>query len=283
MASLIIDIKPGIEFDDSRFSDISAELGKQSYDVVALQEVLTKKQVATMRSTRGFKFRAIGPSLKDRNINSGLLVLSKWPIIRKKTMVFSYCDGFECLASKGAMLVTIDVPSLGKIDVLNTHLNSIHDAALRKSQLGELLRFVRKYNTVNPLLALGDFNIDPDVKELLGFQKTLGLRDAFVDSHYLNTSIFVDYDGFTWDAVNNPHTKSDTILKVARIFPSSINRKVINNYVTTSNVRRRIDYTFYKNSRSSRLYPVESVLAFTEPVNGRILSDHFALETVFEY
>lgn len=60
-------------------------------------------------------------------MDSGLYILSNWPILGKSTKpFFRYeCAGFDCGANKGVMGVGIEVPGMpGHLEIINTHFNS---------------------------------------------------------------------------------------------------------------------------------------------------------------
>lgn len=79
------------------------------------------------------------------------------------------CAGYDCLANKGAILVTIRIPGAPTpVDVLTTHLNSrrasgVSDARSLQGyirQVRELAAFVRSAHDPRfPLIAAGDFNV----------------------------------------------------------------------------------------------------------------------------
>lgn len=101
--------------------------------------------------------------------SGGLHVLSDHPLMEVTTDVFRYCAGWDCLASKGAMMVTVDVPGLpGGLNVVNTHLNSRNAAKVPFSrslrahnlQVEALRSFIaRNRNPDAPLVVGGDFNV----------------------------------------------------------------------------------------------------------------------------
>src|SRR3989344_5171436 len=69
-------------------------------------------------------------------VGSGLLIASKFPYIDlgvglggEVSISFAACEGTDCLAAKGFMHVLIDHPDLGRVHVINTHLQ-LSDAIL---------------------------------------------------------------------------------------------------------------------------------------------------------
>ena len=104
-------------------------------------------------------------------IGSGLLLMSDYPVVAVRRMAFPTfaCAGYDCLANKGALLVTLAIPGApSPVDVLTTHLNSrrASHAAMKRSlyayrrQVGALTAFIRAaHDPSHPLIAAGDFNV----------------------------------------------------------------------------------------------------------------------------
>ena len=106
--------------------------------------------------------------------DSGLLVLSDYPIVDVKRMAYARfaCAGYDCLANKGMLLVRVAVPGAAKpLTVVDTHMNSRgasgvppqrSDAAYAR-QAQELREFVEANVPADaPSIVAGDFNIKRD-------------------------------------------------------------------------------------------------------------------------
>jgi endonuclease/exonuclease/phosphatase family metal-dependent hydrolase len=107
-----------------------------------------------------------GPSIVD----SGLMILSDYPVTRVARAAFptGACAGYDCLASKGIVLVTLEVPGVGSVDVATTHLNSRAAAGVdyqrthraHRRQLAFLRDFIdAQRSSAGPLILAGDFNL----------------------------------------------------------------------------------------------------------------------------
>ena len=123
-----------------------------------------------------------GPFKKGKVINSGLMIVSKYPITQIATHVFNKCSGADCFASKGVVVATIKHPTLGEIDVFNSHLNARKNNKVKWSQWGQLLQFVKDHIQVGRLaLFAGDFNTDTG-SEYLRYITTEGtLKNTHTD------------------------------------------------------------------------------------------------------
>lgn len=164
--------------------------------VVVMQEAFTSDAQAIGRAA-GYRYIAYGPGMEDvrspkmskedaeyatgarwwkgettgKFVGSGLQILSDYPIVAVHRMAYSdhACAGYDCLANKGAMLVTINIPgSPTPIDILTTHLNSRRASGVSNArsiygyrrQVGELAAFVRRtHDRRFPLIAAGDYNV----------------------------------------------------------------------------------------------------------------------------
>ena len=134
--------------------------------------------VSTLRPTAADQtFMAAGSWLhgetQGKFIGSGLLVMSDYPILKISRMAFPSfaCAGYDCLANKGALLVTLKVPGVPTpVEILDTHLNSRgasgvantrSDTAYRRQTeiLGQFL--TSHHDPHNVLFAAGDYNMGP--------------------------------------------------------------------------------------------------------------------------
>jgi endonuclease/exonuclease/phosphatase family metal-dependent hydrolase len=103
-------------------------------------------------------------------LDSGLLLASDYPIISVKRAAFPAfaCAGFDCLANKGILLVTIAVPGSNvPVTVATTHMNSKRSSGVSQErslyayrrQLEALDHFIADNRNPNfPIIVAGDFN-----------------------------------------------------------------------------------------------------------------------------
>jgi len=131
--------------------------------------------------------------LLGRIMNSGLYVLSEWPITSKTIEPFyrGECAGFDCGANKGILWVEITIPDMpGHLQMLTTHLNSrgssgaSSERALKAHnlQFSHITKFLDKnWDAKQPFIFGGDLNI-----------KNAPDRVEFMENQDINSGTAVD-------------------------------------------------------------------------------------------
>lgn len=165
-------------------------------DIVMLQEAFTARAGA-IGLAADYPYIAAGPSARDRReaaaaeiphdfirarrffkgerffrvFGGGLYIYSKFPIVRVEADPFSRhaCAGFDCLANKGVLLVSIEIPGAPTpLDLFTTHMNAQRASrvgverrdAAHRYQTDESARFLAAHrDDRNPLIFGGDFNM----------------------------------------------------------------------------------------------------------------------------
>ncbi len=154
-----------------RAKRIAEEVSK--FDIVALQEVFDEKyQTLIADGVRSVWGEDLGvfasPKPEGRYTGGGCLLLTRFPILDRHSMVFEHystqeeygvrADGF---AAKGVIhaRVALDASDPARsIDVFVTHLEARADH-LRPAQYAEAAAFIKSYTDPGrPALFLGDFN-----------------------------------------------------------------------------------------------------------------------------
>lgn len=101
--------------------------------------------------------------------NSGLVILSRYPIVQQDWITYQHKSGVDAWTNKGALHVAVrrgNVSSTNNIlDVFVTHLQAGGTAQRfeRRGQVSELARFIRTVHDEHPersVLIMGDFNIN---------------------------------------------------------------------------------------------------------------------------
>ena len=120
--------------------------------------------------------------------DSGLMILSDYPIVRVRRMAYSTdaCAGWDCLAAKGAMLAELAVPG-GNVEIATTHMNSRHASGVSDDrsnrawlvQASELAHFIAaNRHAALPLVLSGDLNVGSDLVRQLGLADMVAALDT---------------------------------------------------------------------------------------------------------
>jgi len=261
----------------ARFADLR-RAGKQPH-VVVLQEAFTADAKAIAR-LGGYRFVAAGPDegaaadparpsispafdrassvLKGEGVgkweDSGLMVLSDYPILKTKRMAFPQdaCAGYDCLAAKGAMLAWIAVPGFSLPVVIgDTHLSSRGATGVSVEraneayawQISAVRRFVR--DNVTPATSIvfgGDFNVGDDPVRIADTSAQGGVVPYANEA----TEVFAHQSGSS---------------------PGDPDFAAV--------ARRAKDKQYYRSGSGLRLKLVDLKVPFGKAQGGRELSDHF--------
>lgn len=193
-----VQMRPVLDSDwDERVGPIARALMGNRYDVVVLNEVFdADARSALLQAFRKeFPFSTsplgAGEALKK---NGGVLILSRWPILRQAQRVFRTGEGADALACKGFVWAQVSRPDRS-VHVIATHLQAGGSDAvgIRAAQMGEMRRFIQAaaIPQEEPVLLAGDLNVG---KLLSEGQPTGEYRDML---ELLDASLPADQDGHT--------------------------------------------------------------------------------------
>lgn len=262
----------------ARFRDLRRR--DQAPHIVVLQEAFTS-DAQRIGYEAGYQHIVQGPTIRDippvamtpadrlfasqarwwkgetegKFVDSGLQLLSDYPVRRVKRIAYPAfaCAGYDCLASKGALLVTIDMPGASTpIDVVTTHLNSRHASGVSDSrslyayrrQLGILTDAIRQWHDERyPLIVAGDFNVGSEPYRRLAL-----LTDARIG----------------WGAAK----ANNALRQIARA-----DRSLLSHDARFALARAR-DWQFCAQGLRVGLLPVGISVPFGHDGNGIMLSDH---------
>ena len=249
-----------------RFPRAAEKIAEVGADIVALEEVFEGCLVPNepkyiLRGTQ-YPYYVEGPMSKKfpRCVDSGLMILSKFPIQERAEVKYKSCAGADCFSHKGVVYARIQVPVLGDIDVYATHTNaSDKHADVRLKQTKQIVDFVRQHSGdgKRPVVFMGDLNAAPDSEEIRMLRDELSFRDShqeFVETHVVTQT---EYDGFTCDPLRNA-----------------------NLFSRPHQGRKRIDYIFVRDPDgfNSPVEIAKSRMMFEERgYRNRQLSDHFGV------
>lgn len=143
-------------FNDGKAAGLKAALG-YSYAIYGAENPLSSSDLVTqltyLRNSRN--------SVKNL-MDSGLVVLSKYPLTKLGEVSFNNCNGKDCAFKKGAMVVRVAHPA-GAVDIVATHLQDRDTTAsidqqdsARMHQIGQLRTLIEQKATAGYVLMAGD-------------------------------------------------------------------------------------------------------------------------------
>lgn len=242
------------KFNFKKLDLIKSSLPYFKADVVGLQETFTKK-ARPLAKTEGFPFHAWGNKKKGlKLLNSGLLTLSKHPIIKVERLVYKKCSGMDCFARKGVLLTRILIPGVGEVDFYNTHLNAGKSKKAKWGQIRQIEQFVNYHSSNHPVVFMGDFNTQPTSK----YHDYINLDIGLEDTH----QTYVDQNPELSEKDRNGYTHERKCFK-----------KV---------TQKKLDYIWLKDDTGLDFYVKQSKIIYNGSHDENRFSDHFGLMVDFE-
>lgn len=139
-------------------------------DIICLQEFIWKRD-AILKDFIHHPF--VTPIMRSsiftsnvRPIQSGLCILSKYPILQIWATVFNGPTyHVERLMAKGALCIRVGVPNIGVINVVNIHLNAwygVQANTARQCQIQHIIKWIKQLHISpqEPIFIAGDLNVD---------------------------------------------------------------------------------------------------------------------------
>jgi endonuclease/exonuclease/phosphatase family metal-dependent hydrolase len=171
-----------------RLRSIGARLPALALDVMAFQEVWTagaRRRLQRAGREAGL-VHAWGPDARVGG--SGLLLLSRWPILASRLTAFSLRGHPERLnhgdyyGGKGYAWLRLDAPE-GPVSVVDTHLHARYASDVQHEyvpqRVGQVVQLaVGTLPVQDPLIAVGDFNFTDRHVEYRLLTDLTGLRDV---------------------------------------------------------------------------------------------------------
>lgn len=152
-----------------RTNVIREALKKVDHDVIVLQEAFYTHFSNTIRSSLKTSHpyqRKLGRARGKfwQVMDSGVMILSRFPFKVLGYRFYGDCASADCFASKGVLLVEINLPEGKKLQLAATHLQSGQTESrrnIRAKQTNVIKKLMQKfYNPEIPQLLMGDLNID---------------------------------------------------------------------------------------------------------------------------
>jgi endonuclease/exonuclease/phosphatase family metal-dependent hydrolase len=238
-----------------RMGLIERELPKLGADILILNEAFHAK-TRPIALLKEYPYRTFGPGKSGVNISSGVVLLSRYPILKEARVKYSQCAGMDCLSNKGAVYAQIQVPDVGPVQVIGTHLNADGRDSLRSRQLEEAFDLYSPEEDSGPMVLAGDLNFHSESGPYSDLVVQAQFRDVHAEYRALHGALAsIPWFGFTYDPNRNK------------------NLQWLKPFVRAE----RLDYIWIKDSACVDLAVRESKMAFDRPIDGVHLSDHFGV------
>jgi len=151
----------------------------ESYDIISLQEIWSPRYSIIEQYAKQHNRHVVGSSapsvlsfcLSLSAFGGGLMIISKYPIVATKEIVYEKGTHSDRFVNKGALYAKVQVKG-SYIHVFNTHLQASYGfefdpinnpySGLRSRQLRQLTTFIESVtaNDEFPIMVMGDFNVN---------------------------------------------------------------------------------------------------------------------------
>jgi len=169
-----------------RIGEILAERRRRGDepDVVVLQEAFVRK-ARRVRERAGYPYAIRGPEPGGPFANnSGLELLSNYPIVARVQRTLDDCAFPECFVSKSIVGVTLALPGVPEpVQVFTTHLQAdTRNDPVRRNQIDDIAVFLDRIRFGGlPAIFAGDFNFKPKHPSYHKFLREMPVADAGYD------------------------------------------------------------------------------------------------------
>jgi len=162
-------------------------------DIIVFQEAFDPRarRILKKKLKAGYPYSA-GPANSAGfrlKTNSGIWMLSRIPLKELGTVDFRDCEGSDCLARKGALLVEAEWQGV-TFQILGTHLEAGGPDSIRRNQYSEIRVLIDEHRKDGvPQFLCGDFNTDKTDPDLYPFMlNTLDAYDSELSGNLIFTS-----------------------------------------------------------------------------------------------
>ncbi len=247
------------------FSDEAKQIGPRSgyrYSVTGPTRDLTNDVRATPADV---KFANAASFFKGESsgklLDSGLLISSDYPIVSVRRAAFPAfaCAGYDCLANKGILLVTLAVPGdmpgrVTPITVATTHMNSRHASGVGVAR--SLYAYQRQVAAIDAFIAA---NRDPNLPIIFAGDFNASSTDR--------RSYLVSQGAHIWSHLPVYSALHDCV-------SSAEQRGEQASHLASSMIKRGRDWQFYSRGAQATLDAVKLFVPFGTESDGTMLSDH---------
>ena len=161
---------------------IADVLASSDQDVIVLQEAFDKGSIRLMKKKLDsiYRYQILPSKRRSYQLTNGLWLLSKHPIIKRDSIVFSRSGHADKTADKGAVFARISKDGV-KFDVIGTHTQAYDKALFRGIRLEQYSEIKKKLIDRHelsgvPQYIIGDMNTDK--KDTAYYRMLLDSLDA---------------------------------------------------------------------------------------------------------
>ncbi|KAK1217395.1 phospholipase C type enzyme [Marasmius sp. AFHP31] len=283
-----------------RVRAIANFLSTVSYDLVCLQELWVRQDFETICASVSHNLPFV-KLFHSGAVGAGLAVFSRFPIVAASMQVYSLngspldFKGADWFAGKAAASVVLEHPSLGDLQVFNTHLFSEggddgpeHNRAHRLVNAWEFAKLAKQSAEIGryviAIAQAGDFNSIPSTLPMTIVYEHAGLTDAWRCLHPpppqdrrfgIDPADAISLYGFTYDSPLNSYTvgKSSFVPRGKRL-----------DYILFRNPTPSVTSPSTSSTSLPKLVPTATRVLLTDPVPGNSFSysDHYGVEATFK-
>lgn len=226
-----------------RFARLAGAL--DGYDWVTLQETFSR-YAGQLLGITAYPFKAWQSDGGFATISSGLLTMSRYPIVAREFRAFRQSTDFDRFSRKGVLFTRLQVRPDLTVDLYNTHYQAqdVPDAErIRREEDNRVLEaMVRDHDQGFPTFIQGDLNCHDHESAYGDLRRRLPLHDLWREAR-------AGDPGYTMDRTRNPNTGD----------------------------LERLDYLFFLEQPHWQARVARIGLAMTERVQGMLLSDHLGV------
>lgn len=177
----------------TRAIEIANYINQSGYEIIVFQEAFfppaRKKLSKLIEEKYPYQYGPANPSGLSLKTSSGIFIVSQIPLKVLETIQYNTCNGADCFAKKGAMLVE-GVFNGNTFQLLGTHLNAGGPQWLREEQFKMMNTLLNDFQKLNvPQIVAGDMNTHKeDEVHYQTMLDMLAVEDISTQSKQVNTT-----------------------------------------------------------------------------------------------
>lgn len=176
-----------------RAKEIASYLNNSDIDVAVFQEAFfnpsRRKLSRQLKAKYPFQYGPVNPSKMSLKTSSGIFVVSNRPLDVLGTVQYEACNGADCFAKKGAVLLEGEFGGK-RYQILGTHLNAGGPHWIRQEQYKQIKKLLDDFQKLGvPQIICGDMNTHKEEEaKYQDMLNTLDVLDSPTTSEQVNTT-----------------------------------------------------------------------------------------------